>query len=396
MNRNPLIAARRDVGMPDSCRWSARKSVCSKRISHNENLRRHNVSAMTMRRLGLLAAWVALLVQSGVALAAGAKAVPLRLSPPHRHQNLAIFLVHGGSTIKAEFLTLDQAIAQGKVVVHETGKVNSLAIENRSDRPVYIQSGDIVRGGKQDRSLADDYLIAARTNVPSVAAYCVDYGRWSGRDGDRADVFASSTDRVVGRRMKLAVAARNPEQSQAMLWSEAEENLKKLSQTLGTDVKVENDDSLSMQRTLEHARVRSAVEAYVAKLEKITEVEADVIGYAAVINGQVSCADVYGSKQLFKAMWPRLLRSVAAEAAAERTNSASAFASDGRVLAVMRDAEKAKQAARRDYGKLSVTIFESKDNVLIETREERVAPGGFLHRTYLPKGVEPSSDASRR
>src|SRR4030095_10093981 len=77
-----------------------------------------------------------------------------RVSGPYTNKNLSLFLIHGKDTIKStNILTLEEAMAQKKVVVHETGNVNQLAIENKSEAIVFIQSGDIVKGGRQDRTM---------------------------------------------------------------------------------------------------------------------------------------------------------------------------------------------------------------------------------------------------
>ena len=76
------------------------------------------------------------------------------VSEPFTHANLTIFLLRGKDTIPAghQLLTLQEAMEQKKVIVHETSAVNELSIENVSaDVDVFVQSGDIVRGGKQDR-----------------------------------------------------------------------------------------------------------------------------------------------------------------------------------------------------------------------------------------------------
>ncbi len=49
------------------------------------------------------------------------------------------------------------AMARKVVIVHETQEVNELAVENVSrTEEVFIQAGDIVKGGQQDRVLAVD------------------------------------------------------------------------------------------------------------------------------------------------------------------------------------------------------------------------------------------------
>jgi hypothetical protein len=110
-----------------------------------------------------------------------------RLSGPYTHDNLSVYLVHGPETLPgASFLTLQEALGQKKAVVHETGSVNQLAVENLSEgEEVFVQSGDIVKGGKQDRTLPYDAVIAAGSGRVPIDSFCVEQGRWSKREGAR-------------------------------------------------------------------------------------------------------------------------------------------------------------------------------------------------------------------
>src|SRR5262249_50494006 len=78
-----------------------------------------------------------------------------RVSGPYTHANLSLYLLHGRDVVPGrKFLTLAEAIEQKKVVVNETGQVNQLTVENLSDGELFIMTGDIVKGGRQDRVLA--------------------------------------------------------------------------------------------------------------------------------------------------------------------------------------------------------------------------------------------------
>ncbi len=72
-------------------------------------------------------------------------------------------------------------MAKGTVRVVETGSVNELRIENSGDEDVFIQSGDIVKGGRQDRVLTVSFVLPQKSGEVPVAAYCVEHGRWSQR-----------------------------------------------------------------------------------------------------------------------------------------------------------------------------------------------------------------------
>src|SRR6058998_121593 len=157
---------------------------------------------------------LALLIAAPLALAWGGRAVQkpqaddYRLEGPFTQDNLSVFLIHGKDKIKgATFLTLQEALVQRKVIVRETRSVNELSIENVSGEEIYVQSGDIVKGGQQDRMLVVDLILPAHSGQIPIAAFCVENGRWSQRGSEAVTVFSSSSNSVAGRQVKLAAKA---------------------------------------------------------------------------------------------------------------------------------------------------------------------------------------------
>jgi ARG and Rhodanese-Phosphatase-superfamily-associated Protein domain len=104
-----------------------------------------------------------------------------KLSGPFAHENLTVYLIHGPSKAAKNLLTLEQAIDRRKVIVYETRDVNELVIENVSKEDVFIESGDIVKGGAQDRTLKDDLILPSKSGKVSMSAFCVEHGRWTQR-----------------------------------------------------------------------------------------------------------------------------------------------------------------------------------------------------------------------
>src|SRR5829696_9211553 len=100
-----------------------------------------------------------------------------RISGPYTHKNLSVYLVHGEDVQKGKTpLTLEEAMSRKLVVVHETEDVNELAIENVSQKDeVYVQAGDIVKGGKQDRFLAVDLIVPAMSGRLPIDSFCVEH-----------------------------------------------------------------------------------------------------------------------------------------------------------------------------------------------------------------------------
>jgi hypothetical protein len=135
------------------------------------------------------------------------KATDYRLSGPYTHKNLSIFLIHSKTTTTRtrSFLTLQEALEQKKVIVYETQSVNELAIENVSSEDIYVQSGDIVKGGKQDRMMAQDFIVPPKSGRMPISAFCVEHGRWSGRGNERAGGCGSyAGNQAGGEELKLA------------------------------------------------------------------------------------------------------------------------------------------------------------------------------------------------
>src|ERR1044072_8661430 len=104
-----------------------------------------------------------------------------RLTGPYQHENLTIFLIHGPNQAdSSKFIPLQEALERKLVVVHETSDVNELSIENVSaTEEVFVQAGDIVKGGQQDRGLAVDLIVPAKSGQIPISAFCVEHGRWA-------------------------------------------------------------------------------------------------------------------------------------------------------------------------------------------------------------------------
>jgi hypothetical protein len=140
-----------------------------------------------------------------------------------------------------------------------------------------------------------------------------------------------------------------------------------------------------MQLTLEHKSVAEATDRYVRSLVNIVQGKSDVLGFAYAINGNLNSADVYGSTELFRRMWPKMLHSTAAEAVAERGKPKSPAAVDAAgVKSALAAAEQAQEAARERNGRVSVSRKESEKLLLFESRD-REAKGEWVHRSYVVK-----------
>lgn len=329
--------------------------------------------------VGVIAAFLAVFAFANIL---SAQAPAYRISTAYTHKNLSIFLIHGkNETSKTNIITLAEALERKLFRVYETSDVNELMVENLSkELDVFIQSGDIVKGGKQDRVLAISVIIPARSGRVSIDAFCVESGRWEKRKNEDSTQFSSSNERIVSKELKLAA---NGARSQTEVWAKVSEAQKRLSDNVGGSVAAEESRS-SLQLSLENGRVAATADEYVRNLSHIIAGQTDVIGYAFSVNGRINSADVYVSNALFKKLWPKMLKAAAVEAVSHSrgVRLAEPVKADA-VKSFLADADKGAAKERTASGNASVTTREQKDNVVFEARDDKAKV--VVHRSYVKK-----------
>ena len=305
-----------------------------------------------------------------------------KLEGPFTQDNLTVFLIHGKDKISGKtFLTLQEALVQRKVIVRETGSVNELSIENISKEEVYVQSGDIVKGGKQDRMLVVDLILPPSSGQIPIQAFCVENGRWSRRSTEEVTVFNSSNNAIASRDLKLAAKSAG---SQSEVWEQVRVAQDKLSSTVGGKVN-STASPTSFELALENKDVQKSADGYMKALEGIVDGKPDVIGYVFAINGKINSADVYASSALFKKLWPKLLKSSAIEALAElRRNEKFEQPGKDSVRGFLDDAPKGKEQQKDVTSRVQMVTRDSDGSVFFETRD-RAKADTWVHRNYIKK-----------
>jgi len=326
-----------------------------------------------------------------------------RISGPYVHENLAIYFVHGQSAPGAVPLTLEEALAKNAVQVIETDRVNELQIENIGSAPVFIQSGDIVKGGRQDRVLTVSLLLVPNSGRVPIASFCVEQGRWSARGGEEVARFSSAREAMPSMSALLAmsappVEARAARESrelaqprpfdpdevadrQRKVWDEVANTQRKLSSGLKASVASPRSTS-SLQLSLENEKLRQAQDAYLSALRPAGEKD-DIVGYVVAINGQMRAANVYPSNALFRKMWEKQLAAAVTESIGEKAATPSTAApappAAGEFLA---NAEKGKAYERALAAGMHQETRDADSSLYSEARG---ADGNWIHRSYLAK-----------
>jgi hypothetical protein len=348
-----------------------------------------------MSTWNLLAALSLCLAQIGGGHAKAETADGYRLSGPEVHGNLAIYFVHGESRSGPVPLTLQEALAKKTIELREIGRVNELQVENTGNEEIFIQSGDIVKGGQQDRVLSVSLLLKPHSGPLSIASFCVEQGRWSARGGEDVAKFSSANASLPSRAAKIAAAppstgadADSVGKRQRDIWRNVTEIQGKLSSNLGAPVAAARS-ATSLQLALENGSLERAQAEYVKALQPLGEKDDDIVGYVFAINGKLNSADIYPSNGLFRKMWPKLLRASTTEALGERNGTAQPVppvADANSFLAAPKDAP----SVEKNAGPLgSIEMRENAKLLYMEAKPAAPAgaapAGAWVHRNYLAK-----------
>jgi len=326
------------------------------------------------------------------ALPWGAWASEGTISGPVVFRNLQVFLVHGEAQLDHRaYVTLDEAIRQEIVVVKETGQVAELTIENVSkDRTVFVHAGDIVKGGRQDRTIRHDVILPPLSGPVPLAALCVESGRWSGRGGEDVAKFSAGEQMLSSRSMRVASRS---EGSQQDVWGGIAQQQEMLSENISAlagreaDVRDARSPS-SLQLSLESDELKKVVQEYETALKAMIEGKADVIGLVYAINGEINTAEVYNSGALFRTLWPKLLHAAIVEAVAEYREGKTFEPVAAEALPAFFATALAGTTQEEELWKSTVLkTYTTATTLLFETLDVE-ASRAWIHKTFIYKGEQ--------
>lgn len=282
------------------------------------------------------------------------------LLSPIRSGNLTVFpVVASKSYDTGEFLTLDEGLRTGDVVVTEAGQaqglirrrhpgdpgiyhplreaeVNRLVLVNNSKRPLLLLAGEIVTGGKQDRVIGKDRIVPAESDPVDLSVFCVEPGRWVAAGG-KYEFSASSAGGVIGGIVASpsvrgsAMAAKNQQQ----VW----DNVGKSKQAMAEAVEVTGaapqvNTETSYAGVMNNREVQKKVDSVAEPVQRDYESvirqlrEKNAVGVVVAVNGDIVWADLFASTQLLQKYWPKLVRSYATEAVVTRAKGGEASAKE--------------------------------------------------------------------
>ena len=308
-----------------------------------------------------------------------------KVSEAYTYRNLAVYLLSPPATsANGAFLTLDEALQAGCARLHETGRVGELEIENLTHADLYVQAGDVVKGGWQDRALGLDFIVPRghrRSQRMKVITFCVERGRWSRRGSEEpTNTFKSAPFLAASRELKLSI---REAASQSAVWTSVDAAQVKLSQSVGVDVRAANSPT-SLPLTLENDAVRRRLGGYLQAFHTLRTRQPHAAGFAFAINGHINSADAYASPELFRKLWPRLLEAAALEALAESTATGPTCSTPGSVEIAdwLRRAGRGRKTKHAVTERVTLIVRQSEEHICFETMDAE-QPDVCVHQSIL-------------
>src|SRR5436305_358576 len=269
-----------------------------------------------------------------------------KILAPITHGDLTIFpVVSAKSHDTSDFITLDEGIRSGDVVVTEVGnlhstmqrrppyqprpyggaEVNRLVLINNSKHPLILLAGEVVTGGKQDRVVGKDRIVPAESDPVDLSVFCVEHGRWI-ESSTKFDTHASVMLQPSVRKKAMA------DQDQQKVWDEVANSRKNMSGVLlhtpnaslstaeVTGAEAQIDSTSSYAKARENGVVQKQVESITEPMQKSYESvikqlrNQNAVGVVVAVKGHILWADMFASSALLAKYWPKLLDSYATEA----------------------------------------------------------------------------------
>ena len=309
-------------------------------------MERSLLSALAGTLLGISALGSAAFVWAGSA-SPGPEPKPegdWRLLDPITYENISIFpVVSSVSQDTSAFVTLDEGLSSGDVLVREQGSdgmarsrgtqvpqynagasVNQLVLINRGKRPVLLLAGELVSGGKQDRIIAKDRIIATGADPLPLDVFCVEHGRWS------SGLQFSAANTMVHPSVREQAAVN---QSQSEVWESVRKGTTanvaappsaspRIAATDLADVVSSTAPTQSYSKMYQESRVGVSVDSFVDEMQRRFARATSgskgehIVGVVVAYGGEMAWSDIFASSDLFHHYWTKLLRSYAVEALA--------------------------------------------------------------------------------
>ena len=193
------------------------------------------------------------------------------------------------------FLSFGRAFQTGQISLSERGtasteNVHWLRIVNNSGEPVFVASGEVVLGGRQDRMVTKDTIIESMRGDQYIPVMCVEEDRWSEKEKKfRYASFANPKLRKVLDQTK----------NQVLVWKEIYAQLDSsniVSPTLAYAAKSTDKKHLSLSD--EYLRYFT---------QKMMVSDSGIVGFVCMTGDKIIGSDIYEVPSLFSDQFQTLM-----------------------------------------------------------------------------------------
>ena len=199
-------------------------------------------------------------------------------------------------------VSFDQALKQGLVTVQERGttaieNVHWLSLYNNSDKDVYVSSGEVLEGGRQDRVVTKDTIVLARSGRIDLPVMCVEEGRWS--EKDKKFVYKKMANTHLRKTL-------DETRSQVQIWKEINNQLD------SGKIKNKTLSYLSREKNKAFTLLQNEYRQFFE--HRLALPDSSVVGIVCMSGDKILGSDIFISSNLFYGKWQALLQGYIEEA----------------------------------------------------------------------------------
>lgn len=232
----------------------------------------------------------------------------IRVNEPVSYKNLTLFPL-SMEKVKGEgsVLTLDEAIKSGYLKIYEKwrAEVNSVLVENLSRFYIFLMSGELLTGCKQDRMVAYDTLVPPYSGRMSLTVFCTERGRWYHKSASFESLPLSASPGL----RKVAVET----ESQKRVWDVV--SMKR------EELKSAPSETEAFQDIVKDKKVENKLRDYIENIEKKFPFSEKVTGVVVAIGDEIVCMDVFYHPKTFKKLWRKLIQGYGLDSIGKEENS---------------------------------------------------------------------------
>ena len=222
----------------------------------------------------------------------------VQIAEPVVYRQLAVYPIvpKGFAEVSGRWLTLDDAVSRGVLVITEKGSggsVPSVIVENRSRHEhVFVMAGEVISGGKQTRTVRRDVVMAPGQRL-ELSVFCVEAHRWKG--GQAFSAGKALLPQSIQKELRKGA-------DQKRVWSEVARNNRALQAENATG---------SLELALKSGPVRDRLSE--VRRSIVPNVPQGTAGFIFVSRGQAVGAEFFGRSDLARELLPKLLDSYAVD-----------------------------------------------------------------------------------